>query len=50
MMLTTSTGTSLCTNVFDDDVPDEAPADDADAFPIDDVNDCKKNDKLRSDV
>lgn len=23
--------------VFDDDVPDDAPADDADAFPIDDV-------------
>lgn len=27
------------TKVFDDDVPDAAPADDADAFPIDDVSD-----------
>lgn len=28
--------------VFDDDVPDDAPADDADAFPIDDVIDWKE--------
>lgn len=30
------------TNVFEDDVPDEAPADEADAFATDDVSDCNK--------
>lgn len=36
----TTTGLSYaCPNVLDDDDPDEAPADDADAFPIDDVID-----------
>lgn len=34
------TGGFSCANVFDDDVPDEAPTEDADAFPIDEVIDC----------
>lgn len=34
-------GFSWWMNVLDDDVPDEAPADDADAFVIDPVIDCK---------
>lgn len=33
------TGGFSCVNVFDDDVPDDAPAEEADAFPIDDVID-----------
>lgn len=37
---TTTNGGFSCAKVFDDDVPDDAPADEADAFPIDDVIDC----------
>lgn len=35
----TTGGCSCLVNVFDADVPDEAPTDDADAFVIDDVSD-----------
>lgn len=39
MQIIQTTGFSCAANVFDDDVPDEAPAEDAEAFPIDEVID-----------
>lgn len=46
-----TTGGFSCANVLDDDVPDDAPADEADAFPIDDVSvwnvDLLLNHKMR---
>lgn len=42
MQIIQTTGFSCAANVFDDDVPDEAPAEDAEAFPIDEVIDWNR--------